>query len=254
MRKHLSVVLLMLLIASLLLSASAAPSFKSKTENDPEKAASDSEEYPLVSYPAEMFDPSVLYSIIITDKNYDDISSSKIYGKLVANMSWGNIYLVRYHRKGFMYSSLLAEGNYSCCYDHYPFVYAVNNGKDIWRYDITTGEGFLIASSENDIDLIFGYDDLVFCSSGSSVYLCRVSEGTLKEIYNNPEMLTFYPLTNHVIQVSVPNPFYTECLAHEFTDAASYYDWFISNNGFSPFEKTACSSSHTFCCYFQNIF
>jgi hypothetical protein len=60
-------------------------------------------------------------------------------------------------------------------------------------------QGFLIASSENDIDLIYGYDDLVFCSSGSSVYLCRISEGALKEIYNNADMISFYPVTNHIV-------------------------------------------------------
>lgn len=223
MRKLITFALLLLSVVSLAAPIAAA--------------SSDLEEYPLVSYTAQMYDSSILCPVIISESNYDSLSKSKIFGDLVKSMSWGNIYLFKYDKNHILYSSLVTEGNYSCYYNHNQFVYAVNNGKDIWCYDVTTGEGFLIASSENDIDLIYGYDDLVFCSSGSSVYLCRVSEGTLKEIYNNPEMLTFYPLTNHVIQVSAPNPFYTECLAHEFTDAASYYDWFISNNGFSPFSR-----------------
>ena len=197
-------------------------------------ASSDSDEYPLVSYPSQMFDSAVLCPVIVTGKNYYLLSSSDIFSDIVDLMSWGNIYILKYDEKGRLYPSLLAEGNYSYYYNHNQFVYAVNNGKDIFRYNITTGEGVHIVSSENDIDRIYGYDDLVFCSSGGTVYLCRISEGTLKEIYKNNDMTSFCPVTNRVVRVSVPNPFYAECLAHQFTDAASYYDWFASNKAAGP--------------------
>ena len=52
-------------------------------------------------------------------------------------------------------------------------------------------------------------------------------------------MTSFYPVTNRVIHVTIPDPFYTECIAHGFTDAASYYDWFVSNKeaGPQPFSR-----------------
>ena len=230
MKKQQSFILILIFAAFWLLSASTS-SFENDTVLEKEFCEY---EYPLVSYPSQMFDSAVLCPVIVTGKNYYLLSSSDIFSDIVDLMSWGNIYILKYDEKGRLYPSLLAEGNYSYYYNHNQFVYAVNNGKDIFRYNITTGEGVHIVSSENDIDRIYGYDDLVFCSSGGTVYLCRISEGTLKEIYKNNDMTSFCPVTNRVVRVSVPNPFYAECLAHQFTDAASYYDWFASNKAAGP--------------------
>lgn len=205
-------------------------------------ASSGSAEYPLISYPSQMFDSSVLCPVVVTDGNYDRLSSNAVFGGLIASMTKGNLYLFKYDESGKLYSSLLAEGNYSYCYAHNQYVYAVNSGKDVYRYDITTGEGSLIVSAEKDIDLLYGFDDLVFWSAGSSVYLFGIAEGKTKEIYKNASLKSFFPVTSNVVRVSVPNEFYEECLSHEFTDAASYYDWFISQKAAGPqaFSRDEC--------------
>ncbi len=249
MKKHFSIALILILAVSCIFSASAASFFDSEPDTPPEKAVCASE-YPLVSYPSQMFDPSVLCPVIVTDKNYDSLSSSVLFGDIVDLMTQGSIYLLKYDEKGRLYPSLLTDGNYSCYYNHNQYVYAVNNGKDVYRYDITTGEGSLIVSAEKDIDLLYGFDDLVFYSSSGTVYLCPVSGGTPKEIYKNELLKSFFPVTSNVVRVSIPNEFYEECLAHEFTDAVSYYDWFVSQKtaGHQSFSREECVeylSSHS---------
>lgn len=185
-------------------------------------------EYPLVSYPSQMFASSVLCPVIVNENNYNLLSSSFLFDNIVKSMTIGNIYLLKYNQDGDLYSFLLTEGNFSCYYNHNQFVYAVNNGKDIYRYNITNGYGSFITSAENEIEMIYGYDNLVFYSSCGSVYMCPANGGVAKEIYHNSDMISFYPVTSKVVRISVSNTFYDTCIEHQYTDASSYYNWFLS--------------------------